>query len=79
MPAQGEVTVCREAAVGALRGVDGAMRGDATTNRGKRGNMTTRQRVERQQCIERLWCNEKPCDNQLGNWEVTAWQEVVAH
>jgi hypothetical protein len=25
-----------------------------------------------------LWCNEKPRDNQQGEWETTARQEVVA-
>ncbi len=34
-----------------MRSRGGAMRGDATTSRGKTGDMTTRWRVERQQCI----------------------------
>ena len=52
--ARGEVTTRREVAAGALRGVGGATRGDATTSRGKcegsamRGEMTTRQHVKMQ-------------------------------
>jgi hypothetical protein len=51
---QGEAIACQEVAAGALRGVGGATRGDATTSRGKReggamrGDMTTRQHVKRQ-------------------------------
>jgi hypothetical protein len=57
----------------------GAMRGDATTSQGKRGNTATRQQVERQQRVKRLRRKEKPCNNQMGKWKATARQEVMTH
>jgi hypothetical protein len=33
---------------------------------------TTRQRIERQLRIKRLWHNEESRDNQMGKWEATA-------
>ncbi len=42
---QGEAMTRQEVAVGTSRGIGGAMRGDATTSRGKRGGTTTRRRV----------------------------------
>ncbi len=77
--AQGGAMVHQEVGAGALRDVGGAMRGDATTSQGKRGDRTTRRHVERQRHIKRLQRNEMPCDNQTGKWEATAHKEVVTH
>ncbi len=81
---QGEAMARREAMAGALSGRGGATRGDATTSRGKveggatSGDTTTRRCVEREWRIKRLWHNKKPRDNQPGEWEVKARQEVAA-
>ncbi len=75
---QGEAMVPQEVVAGALRGRGGATRGDATTSQGKqvggatRGSMTTRWSVERVWCIKRLRCDEKPRNNQPGQWEAMA-------
>ncbi len=82
---QGEAMAHQEVGAGASRGGGGAMRGDATTGQGKqegsaaRGNTTTRQRIERQWCVNRLWRNEEPSNNHLGKWEAMAHQEVLTH
>jgi hypothetical protein len=41
------------------------------------GDTTTRRHVERRWLIKRLWCDEKPRDNQPGKWEAKECQEVA--
>jgi hypothetical protein len=42
------------------------------------GDTTTRWCVERQWRVKRLWRDEKPRDNQPGEWEAKERQEVAA-
>ncbi len=71
-PVQGEAAVRQEAAAGTPRGRGGAMRGNATTSQGKQEGGTTRGITTTRRRVKRLWHNKKPCNNQLGEWEVTS-------